>query len=201
MGRPLGSKNGSRIEHDCVMCGVNFRNHNRKTKYCSHRCFTNKRRKETFSNCLKCNIEILHRRSNGNRRVRIFCSKNCSMSFRMKVTPTRYWLGKKRLDMRGEQNPMWTPNPKSDPRKLERHQIHYKEWRRLVFIRDDYTCQKCAVRGVALQADHELSYRLFPELRYEILNGRTLCISCHVKTSNYGRRRDPFDVAVDNSIE
>ena len=64
----------------------------------------------------------------------------------------------------------------------------YRTWRTHVFNRDDYTCQACGVRGGVLQADHELPYALFPDLRYEVLNGRTLCVACHRKTSTYGTR-------------
>lgn len=58
-------------------------------------------------------------------------------------------------------------------------------WRNHVFQRDDYTCQACATRGLKLHADHELPFSLFPDLRFEILNGRTLCVSCHKKTPTY----------------
>lgn len=64
----------------------------------------------------------------------------------------------------------------------------YREWRRHVFQRDDYTCQSCGVRGGRLQADHELPFSLYPHLRLEILNGRTLCVPCHQKTDTFGEK-------------
>ena len=69
-----------------------------------------------------------------------------------------------------------------------RHTAEYKYWRRHVFNRDDYTCQACGQRGGKLEADHELEFANYPSLRFEILNGRTLCVSCHRKTPNYGGR-------------
>lgn len=60
-----------------------------------------------------------------------------------------------------------------------------KEWRKHVFQRDDYTCQACGQRGGKLNADHELPFSLFPDLRFEILNGRTLCVYCHRKTPTF----------------
>lgn len=69
-----------------------------------------------------------------------------------------------------------------------RDSFDYKIWRRRVFERDDYTCQSCCVRGVYLHADHELSFALYPDLRFEVLNGRTLCVPCHKRTSTYGGR-------------
>lgn len=68
----------------------------------------------------------------------------------------------------------------------------YKDWRTAVFQRDDYTCQMCSKRGGELQADHELPFALFPDLRFEVLNGRTLCKACHLKTDTYGNRRSPW---------
>lgn len=61
----------------------------------------------------------------------------------------------------------------------------YKIWRKHVFNRDNYTCQACGKRGVTLHADHELPFAYYPDLRFEILNGRTLCVNCHKKTDTY----------------
>lgn len=57
----------------------------------------------------------------------------------------------------------------------------YKEWRKNVFERDDYTCRHCGEKGCRLNAHHILSYANFPELRYELENGITLCEDCHKK--------------------
>ena len=61
-----------------------------------------------------------------------------------------------------------------------------KKWREAVFKRDDYTCQKCGIRGGVLHADHVLPFSLYPEMRFDTLNGQTLCISCHKATPTYG---------------
>jgi hypothetical protein len=57
----------------------------------------------------------------------------------------------------------------------------YKAWRKSVFERDNYTCQMCGARGVKLNAHHIFPYAHFPEKRYDIKNGITLCIPCHQK--------------------
>lgn len=57
----------------------------------------------------------------------------------------------------------------------------YKAWRKAVYDRDDYTCQMCGARGVKLNAHHIFPYAYFPEKRYDIKNGITLCIPCHQK--------------------
>ena len=70
-----------------------------------------------------------------------------------------------------------------------RHSIEYRLWRTSVFERDNYTCRFCGIRGGQLQADHIKPFALFPELRFAIDNGRTLCIDCHKKTETYGNRQ------------
>lgn len=62
-----------------------------------------------------------------------------------------------------------------------RRSAEYKLWRKAIFERDDYTCQVCGQRGVKLNAHHKKPYAYFPDLRYSIDNGITLCISCHQK--------------------
>ena len=61
----------------------------------------------------------------------------------------------------------------------------YKEWRKTVFERDAYTCQMCGQIGGKLQADHISPFAFYPELRFEITNGRTLCVECHKTTPTY----------------
>lgn len=65
---------------------------------------------------------------------------------------------------------------------------YYRDWRKAVFQRDDYTCQHCGDRGGNLNADHIEPWATFPEKRYLLENGRTLCVPCHRKTPTYGGR-------------
>jgi len=61
----------------------------------------------------------------------------------------------------------------------------YKEWRSKVFERDNWTCQTCRKRGVELNAHHIKSWANYPEFRYDLNNGVTLCVECHKLTDNY----------------
>ncbi len=81
---------------------------------------------------------------------------------------------------------------KGDERRTERkasmQQMEYRLWREAVYARDNWTCQECKKRGGKLAADHVKPWRDFPELRYDVSNGRTLCEECHKKTPTYGGR-------------
>ena len=71
----------------------------------------------------------------------------------------------------------------SDQNSTERHRAmrlaKYQNWRRLVFDRDGFHCQKCPQLGGDLQAHHIKPWAKFVNLRYDISNGLTLCKKCH----------------------
>lgn len=90
--------------------------------------------------------------------------------------PNKLWIGDK--------NPNWKGG--ITPINLQiRHSLESKIWRRAVFERDNYTCVWCLRRGVYIEADHIKPFCDYPELRFAIDNGRTLCKDCHKKTNTY----------------
>lgn len=94
---------------------------------------------------------------------------------------------------RGADTPNWKGGV-STANQLARKVAEYAEWRKAVFVRDDYTCQFCGARSAAgkrvrICADHIKRFADYPELRYDVNNGRTLCEDCHRKTPTYGARR------------
>ena len=95
------------------------------------------------------------------------------------------------LSARGENSHFWNGGV-SQINRTERQNFmattEYRNWRWMVFERDNYTCQICFKRGGYLHADHIKPYALFPKLRLVLSNGRTLCIECHKKTTTWSGR-------------
>jgi len=81
----------------------------------------------------------------------------------------------------GENNINWKGGVTSDNNK-DRNSPEYKEWRLTVFIRDKYTCQCCGKIGGYLNAHHIFCFSDYPELRFIVENGISLCKSCHSQT-------------------
>lgn len=91
--------------------------------------------------------------------------------------------------LRGEKSHLWKGGVTSK-HEIIRHSLEYKLWRTAVFERDKYTCIWCGDnKGGNLEADHIKSFSQYPELRFAIDNGRTLCKECHRTTENYGNKR------------
>lgn len=74
-------------------------------------------------------------------------------------------------------------NPISPVNDLIRRSSTFKEWRAEVFKRDNWTCQICGAKR-PLHPHHIKSFSEYPELRFEVSNGQTLCESCHGKIHN-----------------
>ena len=75
--------------------------------------------------------------------------------------------------------------------QLIRSSAKYEKWRTEVFERDNYTCQVCGDNsGGNLEAHHIKSFADYPELRFIVSNGMTLCkYPCHSKTDNYKNKK------------
>lgn|SRR3990167_8385483 len=162
----------------CRYCKKSFKENNTQRKYCTQSCYWKakagstrqfKRKKELI--CLECKMHFMRyfsdlQRNNSGK----YCSRKC--------------LGKangRRLSGKGH----WNWKGGISPRVL--NTIPYKEWRKKVFERDNYVCIMCGYNGGRIiQADHIKSWKNFPELRFDVKNGRTLCIECHKKTPTYG---------------
>ena len=88
-----------------------------------------------------------------------------------------------RRDISGSNNPNWRGGATSKGILFRMSKI-YKDWRSLVFKRDNYICQECGQWGGKLNVHHILPYRDHSEFGLNINNGITLCEKCHAKTIN-----------------
>ena len=88
--------------------------------------------------------------------------------------------------LRGEKNYNWQGGITPIHSKI-RNSLEMKLWRKAVFQRDNWTCVWCGNdKGGNLEADHIKPFAHYPELRFAIDNGRTLCKGCHRKTDTWG---------------
>lgn len=88
----------------------------------------------------------------------------------------------------------WYIDGRHRANKPIKQSIEYKLWRKSVFERDDHTCQDCKLRGGELQGHHIKPQSVYPELRFAIDNGVTLCRTCHMKTDSWGMRIDKLKI-------
>lgn len=178
----------SELKKICVSCNVAIVRDNRTTykkystqKYCSLVCKGIAHTKSFIGKgnpnwkggnivfaCLNCNVNYETKRSK--LKTSHFCSRECNSKFNS--TGSKHWNwqgGLTNINIR------------------ERGLKVYKLWRKAVFERDNYTCIDCGDnKGGNLNADHIKPFSLFPELRFAIDNGRTLCVGCHKKTDTWG---------------
>ena len=91
----------------------------------------------------------------------------------------------------GENNPSYNPNLTDEERLKNRYRMKdgdYRVWANLIKERDNYTCQICGNSPSGnLNAHHLNGWNAFPEQRFDLDNGATLCTDCHKEFhSQYG---------------
>lgn len=90
--------------------------------------------------------------------------------------------------IKGDKHPQWKGGITPINHKI-RTSGEYKRYRKSILEKDGYTCQNCLQHGGNLHVDHIKQFAFFPELRFNISNGRTLCVECHKKTDTYGKKK------------
>lgn len=96
----------------------------------------------------------------------------------------------------------------------------YKEWRKSVFLRDNFTCCSCGVRGGELEVNHKIPFAsilseflksnshlcslmdreqltllaIDYQTFWDISNGEVLCKPCHRNTKSYGSKKNKESV-------
>lgn len=145
--------------------------------------------------CLTCGKSFSTRLSNKNKKV---CSLKCRTL--KHLTGNKFKVNKgswnKGLEgyMSGEKNGRWIKDRTllKDDHKDRGGQLH-REWSNNVKNRDKWTCRIADVKcNGRLEAHHILSWSEFPELRYQINNGITLCHTHHPRTRVEEKRLSPY---------
>ena len=94
---------------------------------------------------------------------------------------------KRSISLSGKNNPNYI-HGLSRERTKHYKDMKYKDWRKQVFERDKYTCQKCGKVGCYLEPHHIKSWAKYLDLRYVVSNGITVCEECHCLIDEYKRR-------------
>ena len=121
--------------------------------------------------------------------------KKCSLEHRMSMSRAR--IGKKAsAETREKKREAMINHYDKIGRKEHKRFYHfcssreYQEWRNKVFVRDGFKCRICNCDGY-LQAHHILRWVDFPELRYQVNNGITLCRAHHPRKRAEEKRLIP----------
>lgn len=154
--------------------------------------------------CHTCKIEFERYKCHIKPNTTLFCSRECLRQYKLgkpsnmkgkkhseeaKEKNRQAHIGMKAWNkgveyhaIKGDKNPNWKggiSKINKTERQLAMYTLEYKAWRTAVFERDNYTCVNCNTRGCKLNADHIKAWVVYPDLRYDIDNGRTLCVDCH----------------------
>jgi len=159
----------------CPACGKNFYRQPsliRKTNYCSNECKGKARRlPKTQKACPECGVNFARRKDETaqNWRRRKYCDQVCAKA----AHPPPI--------LKGEENPNW----KGEEARRRNRRGPIRNFISGVLKRDNATCQSCGTKEGVLNVHHEKSWSEYPELRFEISNGITLCTPCHFKIHGY----------------
>lgn len=166
----------------CHTCKVPFYKPNcfiGNKNYCSKNCHHKGMNKKVSLSCLECGCDYLVTQSFYKIRGSKYCSRKCTRIARSKAQS-------------GCNSHLWKGGVSYEGKRI-RKGVEWKMWRESVFERDKYTCQDCGAKSgkgcqVELHPHHIKQFALYPELRFDINNGITLCKECHKKTDTYMKK-------------
>jgi len=158
----------------CKYCNIDKRNDEKRHTYeFAEQSFKNKNYlllEEEYINCdTNMKYVCLKHKDYGVQKCTLFnalsYSDNCDLCEHEKLSGENHWN--------------WQGGISSERDKI-RHSKEYIEWRNAVFKRDNYTCQVCGKQGVILNAHHINNFSDYPELRFDMNNGITICEKHHL---------------------
>lgn len=163
------NKKQSRMR-DCITCKSVFEKTSATTgKFCSKECYWNSKTRRKDYKCESCTQVISPVKG-----VR-FC---------------RACMGAQNT---GVNHPRWIVDRSQLAKRQVRNDSAYREWRKQVWLRDNFACKianpDCVGR---IEAHHILVWKDYPELRYEVNNGITLCHFHHPRKRNDEIRLSPY---------
>lgn len=131
----------------------------RNANYCSQKCYWKSKKGKPASWLISNNAEII--------KARISQNKTGIAIPKLQGKNHPQWKG-------GISKTIWKSQP-------------YQAWRKAVMRRDNFTCTNCGdSKGGNLEADHIRPRYWYPELTFDLNNGRTLCKPCHKATPTWG---------------
>lgn len=199
---PLGRNMLTKL---CKLCGREFekdkrtstKHFNEITVYCSRKCLDDSKLGNTFRrgkphnntwNKGKKGLQIAWNKGKGDYAKKLgfgkwMLGKKASLESRRKQSESQ-----KRRVVEGKSN--FYIDGRTPKNKAIRGSVEFKIWKDSVFRRDDYRCQECGARSgngkkIYLHAHHIKPFAYYPELRFDINNGQTLCKECHKKTDSF----------------
>jgi hypothetical protein len=105
------------------------------------------------------------------------------------ITNNKFLQNKK-----GEESCHWIKDRSKLKTNIRKHyDSRYKDWAKEVKTRDNWKCKinNCDCKGI-LEAHHILPWRNFPELRYDLNNGITLCKYHHPRSYHLEKKLANF---------
>lgn len=152
----------------CEMCGKTFKSiKSNANRFCSRDCYNEFHRiKEKERICPVCHKTFIAKTSKDK-----YCSLDCYNKDRHMPSKENHWN--------------WKGGITSENDALRKSKA-YKDWQTKVFQKDHYCCKYCGSKN-KLNAHHIYSWNQYPEKRFIVDNGLTLCEECHRKIHNkYG---------------
>ncbi len=150
---------------------------NERNKFCSPQCYNGSMRTGRYKHCEICEVRYYSKLSEVGKRRHFTCGEECR-----RIRIIRNNIRKKR------KNRIYT---RVDKAKRDRLSQEAALWRKQVLERDNYTCVICHKSSGELHADHIKQFAFYPNLRFVLSNGRTLCKGCHRKTKTWGNSKRP----------